>query len=187
MKREHQIRVSQLSDLPAFKAVKTYDPSDFTVMTKQELINLIPSGASISWSRPQILEEVSKAYDHAKQYFDKHAEGLSRLRSGQLCLVGPNLDLYMDDQPVYLLTGLWWLHHIDTIGYPVSGVQCDLQELAIKTHWDDRLKSLSCRSDPYNYDRYQKVYPISQAHLQIDATAVEHFKEALNFLTPHSA
>lgn len=175
--------VSQLSELPVFKVIESQQP-DFNTMTKEELINFIPSEASIGWTKPKILEEINKTYNHAKQYFAKHAEGLSRLKSGQLCLMGKKPDIFISDQPVYLLTGLYWFHYVDKAGCRDSCVSCELQELRITTFFSRREDRLHCYDPSGFYGDNQVIYPLPLKYLKLEPKAIENFKEALKLLKP---
>jgi hypothetical protein len=185
MKIHHRVLVSQLSDLPIFKTIKIYQKLNFNVMTKEELIDFIPSEASMGWTKPKILEETNKAYNYAKQYFAKYTEGLSRLRSGQLCLIGKNPDTFISDQPVYLLTGLGWLHYVDKSSSAYrSCVSCKVQELRITTLFNSRDEKVHCYRPPCYYGDDEVIFPMPQKYLELDTEVIENFKKALDTLTP---
>jgi hypothetical protein len=181
MKNSNDISVSRLSDLPIFKTVTSYKPSDFDAMTKQELIDLLSSAACISWSKPKILQEVNRAYDAAKRYFDKYGKNLSQLEAGQLCLKSDKLDTCWSEKPIYILIDLYWKYWGKD-----NYVLCRLQKFAIQTSYDEcRTKSLSCRIISCGYhDEEAIIYPVPQDISIMNAEAVKNFKKALDSINP---
>lgn len=172
--------VSSLNDLPVFKAIKSYQLSDLQEMSKQQLIDVLPSDARITWTKPKILEEVEKVYNSAKKYFDEHELGLGRLQAGQLCLMGNELDLFREGQTVYLLTGLSWFPFPGNVGD-----SCKLLELNIKicnSHFDSIPFKLHSRYSNYGYRKEQVIYPVPKEYLIMNSEILEALKKALNIL-----
>jgi hypothetical protein len=176
--------VTCLADLPIYQVVKTYEPLDFRSMTKQQLVNILPSNAYISWNKSEILEEVDRAYNSAKRYFKKYGRNLVRLKTGQLCLMSDEIDSFADEQQVYRFDGLTWFP------FPTGDhVSCRLQELKICTHttWNSdsctQKMSLFGRVSNYAYTENQLIYPLSNEQCQMMQKTLEGFKEALVTIT----
>lgn len=174
--------VPQLSDLPIFNVVNSYKLSDFGMMTKQQLIEVLPSDACISWSKQRIVEEVSQAYTIAKDYFDQYSLELSKLSLGQLCLVVDPREssIISSSSVVYVFLGMKWFPFPDN-----SNVSCKMQELSIRPveRHDGYPVDLHCNVSNYGHNKNQKIYPISNDQLVMGSEKVKNLKAAISIIS----
>lgn len=172
----HDEVVNCLEELPVFKVIKKYTPLHFRDMTKQQLVDILPSNAKVSWNKSDILKEVDRAYNSASDYFDKHGLELSRLKAGQLCLMSDTLNKISEEQSVYLFAGLTWFP------FPTGDrVSCTLVELrmCLSPPSFGLRTPLYSQSGNYGYGDNQFIYPLPTDQAKMRHKTLDRWKTAL--------
>lgn len=175
----HQKIVNSLEELPVFKVVQKYLPSHFRDMTKQQLVDILPTDASVSWSKADILKEVDRAYFSAHEYFEKHSVDLAKLKTGQLCLRSDTLGKISQGQTVYCMAGLTWFRSSieDHVRFQLLELNLLLRSSSLR---EDLYLACPSESYPYGDNFNQFIYPLPTAQLRMWSPALEVLKQGLN-------
>lgn len=176
----HEEVVSCLEELPVFKVIQKYTPGHLRAMTKQQLVDILPTKAVVSWSKPDILREVDRVYNSVNDYFDKHGFELSRLKAGQLCLRSGTLDKVTEGQTVYIFGGLTWSPFYDYVTCLLVEFNVILFSPSLREELHLRTSSRCC---PHSRD-HQLVYPLPASQSKMWYSALETLKLGLNNITP---